>query len=435
LEDKLRLLLVSRTSPFEEITGPIAGGAEHALRSIAEQMASIGHDVHFMACSEHVQGDFLVNNVSVHLIPIGSAYFLLDTPLDKVLQSNLSYLGHLRFVPELFLKIERWFLRTVLGIYHWAFLEEVENLCRSREIQLIHCFSSLPDSLIASIVSSRTGIPVVLRMGGRFWFSRYSKFGKNTRRINYRSQLEYVFQTARCLAFNSRFMRDESNRLLNELSLDYTGQQTVVDIGAAFADSQVDTDEIEREICRLPGEIVICCIGKFKIGSKRQDLLISAAAELRHKQRLKIVFAGDGPEIDAMKELSSRLGLSSTVVFLGDIARDQVRALLEISDIFAHPSEYEGASKALAEAMSLGKPIIASSIPANAELIRHDCNGWLAENDVASFAQGINLLCSSKSKMTQLGRSAKESAYSTLRPENNVAKYQTLFRGILGQGS
>jgi glycosyltransferase involved in cell wall biosynthesis len=49
-------------------------------------------------------------------------------------------------------------------------------------------------------------------------------------------------------------------------------------------------------------------------------------------------------------------------------------------DIYVQPSRWEGLSFSLLEAMYLGKPVIASHVPANAAIIRHGETGFLVNN-------------------------------------------------------
>ena len=63
--------------------------------------------------------------------------------------------------------------------------------------------------------------------------------------------------------------------------------------------------------------IWLCCVGKFKLHSKRQDLLIKAAALLKDKVRINIAFAGDGPELVRMQELAKSECVQDQMVFLG----------------------------------------------------------------------------------------------------------------------
>jgi len=88
-----------------------------------------------------------------------------------------------------------------------------------------------------------------------------------------------------------------------------------------------------------------------------------------------LLLAGDGPDKKKLEDLAHSLGLSDQVHFLG--FRKDIPAFLAGIDIFVFPSLREGLSISLLEAMAAAKPIVATSIPSNAELIQHEVTGLL----------------------------------------------------------
>jgi len=89
---------------------------------------------------------------------------------------------------------------------------------------------------------------------------------------------------------------------------------------------------------------------------------------------LKIV--GDGPLRDDLKSLARELGHHENISFLGQ--RSDIFSYLTNSDVLVLPSEKEGMSNVLLEAMSIGMPIVATDVGS-------------ATNQVGDF--GKNFLC------------------------------------------
>ena len=110
---------------------------------------------------------------------------------------------------------------------------------------------------------------------------------------------------------------------------------------------------------------------------KGQDVLLEAAAELRHRVPGLVVFVcgRDGGATAALRTQVERLRLGDTVRFLGH--RDDLPEILAAADIFAFPSRYEGLGGVLLEAMALALPIVASDIPAVRETVDEGCNAVL----------------------------------------------------------
>jgi glycosyltransferase involved in cell wall biosynthesis len=88
-----------------------------------------------------------------------------------------------------------------------------------------------------------------------------------------------------------------------------------------------------------------------------------------------LLFAGDGVERMMMEDLVHSLGLDKQVRFLG-FQRD-IPAFLAGIDIFVAPTLSEGLSMSLMEAMAAARPIVTTSILANAELIENKVTGLL----------------------------------------------------------
>ena len=77
--------------------------------------------------------------------------------------------------------------------------------------------------------------------------------------------------------------------------------------------------------------------------------------EEKLKVTLKIV--GSGPELNFLRDLAKRKGVSDRVVFIDWIERKDLLKLYKTSSLFLFPS-HEGAGMVVAEAMSFGLPVV-----------------------------------------------------------------------------
>ena len=78
---------------------------------------------------------------------------------------------------------------------------------------------------------------------------------------------------------------------------------------------------------------------------------------------------------DSVRDMAQSLEAERFMTFLGPL--DRVRALLQISDIFAAPSRSEGFSNALLEAMESDLPCVATSVGGNPEVVVDGVTGFL----------------------------------------------------------
>jgi glycosyltransferase involved in cell wall biosynthesis len=133
-----------------------------------------------------------------------------------------------------------------------------------------------------------------------------------------------------------------------------------------------------RELGISEDTIVIGNTGRFR-PQKDNQTLIRAIAHLKSLvpgRPILLMLAGDGPDRQMLEGIAHSLGVSSQVQFLG--FRSDIPAFLAGLDVFVSPSLWEGLSISLMEAMAAAKPIVATSIPPNAELIEHEVTGLLA---------------------------------------------------------
>lgn len=145
-----------------------------------------------------------------------------------------------------------------------------------------------------------------------------------------------------------------------------------------------------RSEWNLHGRFAILALGRFEPG-KGHDCLIRAMVDVvRAVPNALLLIAGQDPrgERAKLQQLVDDLGLQAAVQLL-PFQRD-VGALLRASDVFALASRSEGFGQVVIEAMSFGRPVVASRIPPLTEIVVEGLTGRLAEVDnPAAFARAI----------------------------------------------
>lgn len=142
----------------------------------------------------------------------------------------------------------------------------------------------------------------------------------------------------------------------------------------------VDSHEITRKKIReglnLSGEdFVILYIAELN-HNKNQLQIIETIHSLGEKGRgIKVFFAGDGDYRQQLEVRAKKFGLENVIYFLG--YRKDIRELLIASDCVALLSKREGLPKALLEALAAGKPILATNVRGNRDLVVQNENGYL----------------------------------------------------------
>jgi glycosyltransferase involved in cell wall biosynthesis len=106
-----------------------------------------------------------------------------------------------------------------------------------------------------------------------------------------------------------------------------------------------------------------------------------------------------------MQKYIDRHNLRDRIEFHGFIEREQLARLYRESSLYVHPSLMEGYGMVLAEAMSFGMPIVASSAGAIPELIEDGINGILVRpRDSQGLAGAIRKLCRDDATRIAMGK-------------------------------
>ena len=125
--------------------------------------------------------------------------------------------------------------------------------------------------------------------------------------------------------------------------------------------------------------------------------------------RVRACLIGDGPEKPAIAELIKRCDLESDVALTGIVSN--VDEYLEAFDAVALLSSREGMPNALLEAMAAGKPIIATDVGANAEILADGEAGIvLPAPDVGLVAREIQKLAACPEQALAIGEAARTRA-------------------------
>jgi len=135
---------------------------------------------------------------------------------------------------------------------------------------------------------------------------------------------------------------------------------------------------------------------------------IKAAEEVIKKIRdVRFVLIGDGPLRHALEDYVSRKRIDNYFDFRGK--RTDLLKELHNTDILVVPSESEGCSNALLEAMAMGIVPVATSVEGNIEIIEDGISGLLVKSqDTNNIALGIIRLLKDEAKFKDMSMKARE---------------------------
>jgi glycosyltransferase involved in cell wall biosynthesis len=171
-----------------------------------------------------------------------------------------------------------------------------------------------------------------------------------------------------------------------------------------------DRAELRRRLLGDDAGVVCCTVARLS-RQKGLDVLIRAAARLRHAggRAPRFCVIGEGELRDELHQLVLELDVENVVRLVGARPPAEVPGWLAACDIFVLPSHYEGMSLAVMEAMASGLPVVVTQVSGTAELVPDGDHGRVvASGDGAALAAAIQEPLADAALRRRLGEKAAE---------------------------
>lgn len=179
-----------------------------------------------------------------------------------------------------------------------------------------------------------------------------------------------------------------------------------------------------------PGGPIVGVVARLDPIKNHSNLLNAMVTVSQRVPGVVLLVIGDGPLRDELEQRVQELKLGGAVKFLG--ARSDVPELLSILDLFVLPSYSEGLSLTLIEACAAGKPIVATNVGGNSEVVEHGANGLLVPSDNShALAEAIIRILTDKEYTRRMGQIAHERFEKYFTADAMVANYELLYDGCL----
>ena len=228
------------------------------------------------------------------------------------------------------------------------FLEE-----QVKDADIIHLL--LPFSMSVKVVkiAKKYGIPVTAsfhcqaeNISSHFFLKNFTPLNKIIYKVFYKKVYRYVD----AVHYPTKFIKD-------------TFENAVKKKTNAFVISNGVKDIYKKNRCEKPDELkdkfVVVFTGRYS-REKSHKVLIDAVAKSRHKDKIQLVFAGNGPLEKSLKKYCKKK-LPIQPIF-NYYSRPELVKVLNYADLYVHPAEIEIEAISCLEAISCGLvPVIANS--------------------------------------------------------------------------
>jgi glycosyltransferase involved in cell wall biosynthesis len=164
------------------------------------------------------------------------------------------------------------------------------------------------------------------------------------------------------------------------------------------------------------------------------DLALDAFARLGDSlSDAKLVIAGVGDGLTALKAQAQRLGLADRVIFPGWIEHDQAHVYVSTATAVVNPyrdtliNRSKCAGKVVS-AMAMGRAVVTSRVGQNLEYIEDGRSGVLTEpGDAGDLARGLFAVLSDPEWAAELGRGAQQRIWSQYDWETQVGEVERAY--------
>lgn len=200
------------------------------------------------------------------------------------------------------------------------------------------------------------------------------------------------------------------SKSVEQIMKDYYGVKRVLTIY-----NPIDTEDIINKAKQpikfvIPSSFNIVSVGRL-VYQKGYDRLVSVISRLNQKGiDVQLFIIGEGSERKNLEKIIHNKGLQNVVHLVGYL--NNPYALMSKMDLFVCSSLTEGYSLVIAEAMTLGLPVISTNCVGPSEILDSSKYGLIVENSEQGLYDGLNAIIKDFKKLKGLKQKSLERSKS-----------------------
>lgn len=349
------------------------GGIERHVEEISVRLAAMGHDV-TVYCRPHYTetNDLVYKGVKLRKLP-------------TINSKNFDAIVHT-------------FFATMNAI--------------SKDYDVVHYHAIGPGTL--SLLPKIVGKGTVVTVHGLDW--QREKWGNRAKaflKFGERASVKFPSQTIAVSRFLKGYLEDKYGREVNY-------------IPSAVTDPVFRAPNKIREF-GIGDKDYILFVARL-VPEKGCHFLIDAYKRLKTNKKL-VIAGGSSLSDDYVAELKQHE--SEDIIFTGYVFGEALHELYSNAYCYVHPSTIEGLPVTLLEAVSYGNCIIASNIPANAEVVQD--SGLLFESqDVDGLCEQLKVVLDNPVLAKSLGEKAQATGVSEYNYDSVAEKTANVYKKAIG---
>jgi teichuronic acid biosynthesis glycosyltransferase TuaC len=134
---------------------------------------------------------------------------------------------------------------------------------------------------------------------------------------------------------------------------------------------------------------LVLFVGRLDSAKGIEELLEAFASLAGRRPNLRLAFVGDGPGGERLRTKAKHLGREDRIILNGARSSQEVAKWLAAANVLALPSYNEGYPNVVIEALSCGRPVIATKVGGILELVNEESGILIAPRDSRALAGAI----------------------------------------------
>jgi N-acetyl-alpha-D-glucosaminyl L-malate synthase BshA len=363
---------------------PSVGGSGILASALGEELATRGHEVHFISYERPFRLPADAPRLHFHPVAI-NAYELFRYP-DYTLPLSV----------------------------------KMAEVARDCALDVLHVHYAVPHATAAILARSMLPPARQPRVVTTLHGTDTTLLGRDA---GYGPAIRHALMCSDAVTAVSGWLRDETHRLL--------GVDRAIDVIHNFFTPKAPrrTREAVRRELGLQDEAMIVHLSNLR-PVKRIDLLLDAVARVRPREGFKLVILAGG-DFSPYIEHVRRLGLGDRVVVRTNVI--EVEDYLQAADLGLFTSESESFCLSVLEAMFFACPSVSTAVGGIPEVVVNGESGLLVPaGDADGLARNLETLLTDRVRRAAMGRAAQVRARERFSADAIVPLYEALYRRVVG---
>jgi sugar transferase (PEP-CTERM/EpsH1 system associated) len=315
----------------------------------------------------------------------------------------------------------------------WSVVGKLARLIREHRVDVLHSHN-WPTYVFSVLAARRSRVPVLI----------HGEHGREASGIS----RQHLFVNKALAPFVTHFvtvsqsLSDDLGRFWNVRPERRTTVPNGVD--TELFGGVHPSDSLRKEFGIALGDPVILSVGRFRAVKGYESLIRAfALVRLRHPRARLLLVGGVLSSVghDATREqmgilqrVAAECGAQEAVHFSGD--RRDIPALMSLCRVYVNASRFEGMSNTILEAMASARPVVATEVGGNPELVVNEQTGFLVPVDQPLImADRLDAILADPTLARRLGEGGRARVERRHSMEAMVQDYVDLYAETLARAN